>query len=190
MVEIARSELILGGQKSGKSRHAENLAAVWLQAAPLHSATLIATATAGDDEMRQRIARHQYDRSLCLPGVATLEVPLHLDAALREHSAPGHLLVVDCITLWLTNLLMPLHGEPLAEKEVASAVGALLVTLDHARGPVVLVSNEIGLGVVPMGREARHFVDRLGRLNQALAAVCERVTLMSAGLPLRLKGVA
>src|SRR5881392_4119496 len=103
-------ELILGGQRSGKSRCAERRAAEWL-ATPGRSAVLLATAQAGDDEMRERIARHRADRGRRVPGLATDEVPLELASALRRHSAPQYLVVIDCLTLWLTNLLMPLHGD-------------------------------------------------------------------------------
>jgi len=96
--------------------------------------------------------------------------------------------VVDCLTLWLTNLLMPM-GEPASAAQIAGAQDELLAALQAAPGPVVLVSNEIGLGVIPMGRETRAFVDALGRLNQQAALACERVTLMAAGLPLVLKDV-
>ena len=189
-----QSELILGGQKSGKSRRAEALAAVWLAANPQHCALLIATAQAGDEEMRQRIARHQSDRAARVPRMQTLEEPRNLAAALAQHSAPGTLIVVDCLTLWLTNWVFG-DGENSKQKEALAhdwpAQAALFFeVLAKTPGPVVLVGNEIGLGVIPMGREVRAFVDALGLLNQQAAQVCERVTLMAAGLPLTLKEVA
>jgi len=187
MDEIVRSELILGGQKSGKSRRAEALARRWLDASPTHRAVLIATGQALDDEMRERIARHRHDRALRVPGMATVEEPRALAEALRAHTDPHTLVVVDCLTLWLTHLLMPVDGAPLDAQAPASE---LCQAIAQAGGPVVLVGNEIGLGVIPLGREVRAFVDALGTLNQAVAAVCERVTLMAAGLPLRLKGPA
>jgi adenosylcobinamide kinase/adenosylcobinamide-phosphate guanylyltransferase len=107
MLSIARSELILGGQKSGKSRRAEALAAAWLAANPGHRALLIATAQAHDEEMRQRIARHQSDRAARVPRMQTLEEPRDLAGALAQHSAPDTLIVVDCLTLWLTQWAMP-----------------------------------------------------------------------------------
>ena len=186
MAEIARSEFILGGQKSGKSKRAELLARQWLDAAPSHRAVLIATGQAWDEEMRERIARHQRDRAERVPGMATVEEPLALPDALSEHSAPHTLVVVDCLTLWLTNLLMPADG---LAADAATPTRDLCRAIEAARGPVVLVGNEIGLGVIPMGREVRAFVDALGALNQAVAAACERVTLMAAGLPLVLKDV-
>jgi adenosylcobinamide kinase/adenosylcobinamide-phosphate guanylyltransferase len=184
MVDIARSEFILGGQKSGKSRRAELIARQWLDATVAHRAVLVATGQAWDDEMRERIARHQRDRAVRVPGMLTVEEPLALAEVLQRHSAPQTLVVVDCLTLWLTNLLMPAQGAPvdaeLPTKELCRAI-------EQAKGPVVLVGNEIGLGVIPMGREVRAFVDALGGLNQSVAATCARVTLMAAGLPLTLK---
>lgn len=187
---IARSELILGGQRSGKSRRAELLARDWLAQSPEHGAVLIATAQPWDEEMRERIARHQQDRAQRVPGMRTVEEPLELAQAIQQQSRPDTLVVVDCLTLWLTNLLMPAdvlkQNEALAQEERAQAA-MLLVAIKEAAGPVVLVGNEIGLGVIPMGRETRAFVDALGRLNQEVARACQRVTLMAAGLPLTLK---
>lgn len=180
-------ELILGGQRSGKSRRAEQRAAGWLALDPAHRAVLIATATAHDEEMRERIARHRADRAQRVPGLVTVEEPIQLGPALAWHSEPGTLVLVDCLTLWLTNLLMPTGSGRAAPSLADTAQTVLLHALHDARAPVLLVSNEIGLGVVPMGREARAFVDALGRLNQAVAAACDRVTLMAAGLPLSLK---
>ena len=167
---------------------------------------MIATATAWDDEMAERIARHQRDRKERVPGMTTVEEPQALAHAIQTHSTPQTMVVVDCLTLWLTHLLMPHDGAENAENaenaknisEFASKVpvaqliqaqtATLLIAIEGAAGPVVLVGNEIGLGVVPMGRETRAFVDALGRLNQDVAAACERVTFMAAGLPLVLKG--
>ena len=192
---VAPSELILGGQKSGKSRRAELLARQWLASSPAHRAVLIATAQPWDDEMRSRIARHQADRSERVPGMATVEEPLQLAQAICKQSRADTLVVVDCLTLWLTNCLMPADGENaefLKQKEAVAPVecaqaAPLLIAIAQAAGPVVLVGNEIGLGVIPMGAQGRAFVDALGKLNQDVAAVCQRVTLMAAGLPLTLK---
>jgi adenosylcobinamide kinase/adenosylcobinamide-phosphate guanylyltransferase len=193
---IARSELILGGQKSGKSRRAELLARDWLARSPEHRALLIATAQPWDDEMRARIARHQHDRAERVPGLATLEEPRDLAAVLRRESTAHTLLVVDCLTLWLTNWTMPAGAESMdSEKKQALAhnwqaqAAQFLIAIERAPGPVVLVGNEIGLGVIPLGREVRAFVDALGQLNQQVAQACERVTLMAAGLPLTLKAL-
>ena len=188
MVERARAELILGGQKRGKSRRAEQLAQAWLALGDRRRAVLVATAQPGDPEMCERIARHQRDRAERVPGLIAVEAPLQLGAALREQTTPATLVIVDCLTLWLTNWLMPLDGSAGDEAVLKVAQQDLLESVVGASGPIVLVSNEIGLGVIPMGREVRAYVDALGALNQAVAAVCDRVTLMAAGLPLALKG--
>ena len=197
---VAGVELILGGQKSGKSRRAELLARAWLAgeaAAVPRQATLIATAQPWDGEMRQRIARHRADRAARVPGLATVEEPLALARTLRRLSAPHHLLVVDCLTLWLTNLLMPADGAvssaEKSEQNMPSVLDSkvqtahLLEALRSAPGPVVLVGNEIGLGVIPLGPEVRQFVDELGLLNQSVGDVAQRVVLMVAGQALAIK---
>lgn len=189
---VAWQELILGGQKSGKTRRAEQAARDWLDAAPGRSATYLATGQAWDDEMRARIARHQVDRAARVPGMQTVEAPLQLAQALQAHSSPRTLVVVDCLTMWLTNWMMPMEAAASSTSaEPSPDWGAqrsrFLQVLAHCPGPVVLVGNEIGLGVIPMGREVRAFVDALGVLNQDVAAACSRVTLMAAGLPLKLK---
>ncbi len=180
-------ELILGGQRSGKSRRAEDVTAAWLGQSVQHRAVFVATAQAWDEEMRERITRHQADRAVCLPRMRTVEEGLDLARAIRAHSAVDCLVVIDCLTLWLTNCLMPVPPQCADLDAWESAEQALLDALAQARGPVVLVSNEIGLGVIPMGREVREFVDSLGRLNQSVARVCTRVNLMAAGLALCLK---
>ncbi len=188
-------ELILGGQKSGKSRAAESRAAAWLADGDGREALLLATAWAGDAEMALRIQRHRVDRALRVPGLATLELAAggavegvtDLAATLHQHSQPQRLLVVDCLTLWLTQLAMPLHGQSVGDVALDAAVVALLQALAAARGPVVLVSNEIGLGLAPMSAELRRFVDLQGRVHQQVAAACERVTLMVAGCALAIK---
>lgn len=186
-----RTELIVGGQKSGKSRRAELLARDWLAGAPGREAALVATGQAWDAEMRERIARHQSDRAGRVPGMATIEEPRDLAAVLAAHSAPHRLLVIDCLTLWLTNWLMPAAEDSEQKMPPSQAwqsqAALFLQALQQAPGPVILVSNEIGLGVIPLGAEVRAFVDALGTLNQQVAAACDRVTLMAAGLPLQLK---
>ena len=188
------TELILGGQKSGKSRRAELLARDWLAQSADHRAVLIATGLAWDDEMRERIARHQRDRAERVPGLQTVEEPHDVAVALTRLSTPQTLVVVDCLTLWLTQWTMPLGVETMnSEQKQAQALewnaqaAMFLEAIRQSPGPVVLVGNEIGLGVIPMGREVRAFVDALGTLNQQVAQVCPRVTLMAAGLPLTLK---
>lgn len=190
-LNVVRRELILGGQKSGKSRRAEALAQAWLSQSGSHQVVLIATAQDGDDEMRQRIARHQADRAQRLPGITTLEESLALADAIRAHSRPETLIIVDCLTLWLTHGLMPVQAASGRSQtpvfDQASRTTQLMQAIASAAGPLVLVGNEIGLGVIPMGREVRAFVDALGLLNQGVAQLCQRVTLMAAGLPLTLK---
>lgn len=196
-LRIARSELILGGQKSGKTVRAESLAAVWLAQSPLHRAVYIATAQAWDEEMRSRIERHRRERGQHVPRMETVEEPRELAQAIGRSSRADTLIVVDCLTLWLTAQLMPPDigtADPQAaapaappEAQAASPGRVIADALRACAGPIVLISNEIGLGVIPMGRDARSFVDALGSLNQQAAAACERVTLMSAGLPLTLK---
>ena len=188
----AAHELILGGQRSGKSRCAELRAASWLAQAVQstqnsHTAVLLATATAGDAEMARRIAAHQADRALRVAALNTVEVPHRLAQALLQHSTPKQFLVVDCLTLWLTNLLMPWQGDALTDAEWAAARDELLHAAETCAGPVVWVSNEIGSGLSPMGPEVRRFVDELGWLHQALAQRGQRVTLMVAGLELQIK---
>jgi adenosylcobinamide kinase / adenosylcobinamide-phosphate guanylyltransferase len=208
---IARSELILGGQKSGKSRRAELLARDWLTQSSDHRAVMLATAQPWDEEMRQRILRHQADRAERVPGMSTVEEPLKLAEAIQTHSQRDTLIVVDCLTLWLTNCLMPTDtalstdtaatqsSQPVAQEFMKNKplalidkgqIALLLEAINQARGPLVFVGNEIGLGVIPLGREVRAFVDALGLLNQSVAAACQRVTLMAAGLPLTLKASA
>jgi adenosylcobinamide kinase / adenosylcobinamide-phosphate guanylyltransferase len=194
----ALRELILGGQKSGKSRLAEDRARAWGAQSPTHRIVVIATGLAYDDEMQQRIARHQADRLIRLPGVQCVEEPVQLGAALRAASNPHTLVVIDCLMMWLTNLLMPAENDfykqnrPVAGINTAQGAIELIANLRQALaeagGPVVMVSNEIGLGVIPLGREVRQFVDELGKLNQAVAQQCDRVTLMAAGCALTLKG--
>ncbi len=188
------TELILGGQKSGKSRRAELLARDWLVQSGDHRAVLIATGQAWDDEMRERIARHRRDRADRVPGLQTVEEPHDVAAAVAQNSTAQTLVVVDCLTLWLTHWTMPMGLEDMGlEKKKALTIdwkaqaAMFLEAIRRSPGPVVLVGNEIGLGVIPMGREVRAFVDALGTLNQQVAQVCPRVTLMAAGLPLTLK---
>ena len=167
-------ELILGGARSGKSRLAERLAAESGLAV-----TYIATSQALDGEMTARIAHHRERR----PAHWTLvEEPLQLARVLREQAAANRCLLVDCLTLWLTNLLMLDDAARLAEER-----DALLECLDGLPGRILLVSNETGLGVVPLGELTRRYVDEAGWLHQAVAERAQRVTFMVAGLPMTLK---
>jgi adenosylcobinamide kinase / adenosylcobinamide-phosphate guanylyltransferase len=190
-LRVARSELILGGQKSGKTKRAESLAAAWLAQSPGHRAVYIATAQAWDEEMQERIARHRRERAERVPGMTTVEEPLELARAIGASGRPDTLVVVDCLTLWLTARLMPADPDfkPNRAPGRTDIAPAAIISgaIEACAGPLVLVSNEIGLGVIPMGRDTRAFVDSLGALNQAAAAACRRVTLMAAGLPMTLK---
>ncbi|MEW5904661.1 MAG: bifunctional adenosylcobinamide kinase/adenosylcobinamide-phosphate guanylyltransferase [Pseudomonadota bacterium] len=168
-------QLILGGVRSGKSRLAEQRA----QASAL-PVTYIATATAQDEEMRARIAHHQAQRP---QHWQLVEEPLALAATLQRHAAAERCLLVDCLTLWLTNLLC-LEDEARLRQEI----DALLAVLPDLPGQLILVSNETGMGVVPLGELTRRYCDEAGRLHQAVAARCEQVTMTVAGLPLILKG--
>lgn len=166
--------LILGGVRSGKSRYAEQLA---LQSgAPV---TVIVTATAEDQEMAARIAAHRARRPAHW---RVIEEPIELGRALREVAGPGGTVIVDCLTLWLTNLLLDPDADRLQRES-----DALLAALASAAGVVVLVSNEVGSGVVPIHELARRFTDAAGTLHQQLALVCERVVWMVAGLPVSVK---
>lgn len=167
--------LILGGVRSGKSRLAERLA--FESGLPV---TYIATATAGDDEMRARIAAHRARR----PAIwSVVEEPRALAATLLSHAAPDRCLLVDCLTLWLTNLLTA--EDPSALERERSA---LLDTLPRLSGQLILVSNETNMGVMPLGELTRRYCDEVGELHQDLARICERVVLTVAGLPHVLKG--
>lgn len=186
-----RHELILGGAKSGKSRTAEARAARWLAEGDDRRATLVATALpgaiTGDAEMDQRIARHRADRAARIPQLQTLEAADGLGSTLQRLADPQQLIVVDCLTLWLTQILMPPAGRVASPALWHQERVALLAALHDSPSPVVLVSNEIGLGVLPLSREARDFVDTLGLFHQAVAGLCGRVTLMVAGCELTVK---
>ncbi|MGO4260353.1 bifunctional adenosylcobinamide kinase/adenosylcobinamide-phosphate guanylyltransferase [Lysobacter sp. TAB13] len=168
--------LILGGARSGKSALAERLASSF------DEVVYIATAQALDGEMSERIAHHRARRPAQW---ACIEEPFALADTLRAQAAPGRCLLVDCLTLWLSNLLGA-EDESVWERERS----ALLSALPGLDGTVLLVSNEVGLGVIPMGELTRRYVDEAGRLHQALGQVCERVVFVAAGLPLVLKGPA
>jgi adenosylcobinamide kinase / adenosylcobinamide-phosphate guanylyltransferase len=161
--------LVLGGARSGKSAYAERLIAAlpppWLYCA---------TAQALDDEMRERIVHHRQRRG---EGWRIAEAPFDLAALIEAETRP---ILVDCLTLWLTNLM-------LAGKDVDAGSARLIAAVRTSRAPVVFVSNEVGLGIVPDNALAREFRDRAGRLNQAVAAIANRVVFMAAGLPMVLK---
>lgn len=178
--------LVLGGARSGKSAYAERLAA-----ASGKEVVYIATAAAGDAEMAARIAQHRAQRP---QQWHTVEEPIALAAALAAWRAPHRLVLVDCLTLWLSNLMFsdgtqyPDVGTIELPARFHAQRAALLDELAAARGEVVLVSNEVGMGIVPWGAVSRSYADEAGRLNQSVAAACDRVAFVAAGLPLMLKG--
>ncbi|WP_194151004.1 bifunctional adenosylcobinamide kinase/adenosylcobinamide-phosphate guanylyltransferase [Sphingomonas glacialis] len=173
MPAITKSLLVLGGARSGKSRHAQAIAE-----ASGGALVFIATAQAFDGEMTDRIARHRADRDARW---RTVEAPLDLPAAITAADRPGATLLVDCLTLWASNLL-------LAEADTDAAADALVATLARIGAPIVLVSNEVGFGIVPDNALARRFRDIAGLLNQRVAAAVSQVDFVIAGLPQRLKG--
>jgi len=166
-------ELIIGGARSGKSTLAERRAAE--SGLPV---TYVATAASGDGEMAERIAQHRARRP---DHWVTVEAPCELAASLEAHSEPGRLVLVDCLTLWLSNLLDD-------ASRLEAERRALLDALPRLPGALLLVSNEVGLGIVPDNALARRFRDAAGWLNQDVATTCDRVTFVAAGLPMILKG--
>ncbi|WP_420474062.1 bifunctional adenosylcobinamide kinase/adenosylcobinamide-phosphate guanylyltransferase [Noviherbaspirillum sp. ST9] len=178
--------LVFGGARSGKSAYAESLCAS--SGKPV---VYVATARAGDAEMQTRIAHHRARRDTAW---MTVEEPLALGNVLRDMSAPGNVVMVDCLTVWLSNLLFcdgriyPEIGHIDPPEHYFLERDAFLSALEQVSGEVVIVSNEVGMGIVPQGAISRWFVDEAGRLNQAVAARCERAVWVAAGLPLVLKG--
>lgn len=177
MWSSAMHELILGGARSGKSRLAERVAVESGLAV-----TYIATSEPLDDEMSQRIAHHRQRRPAHW---RLIEEPLQLAKILQENAAADRCLLVDCLTLWLSNLLM-LNDDVRMQNEIDQ----LLECIEVLPGRVIMVSNETGLGVIPLGELTRRYVDQAGWLHQALADRCQRVVFTVAGLPMVLKGDA
>jgi adenosylcobinamide kinase/adenosylcobinamide-phosphate guanylyltransferase len=169
---LPRLLLVLGGARSGKSRHAEHAVE-----AAAGGGLYLATAGSGDAEMAARIAEHRARRG---PAWTTIEEPLEIARLIEVEARPDRPILVDCLTLWLSNLMQ-------AERDIDADTERLLAALVGARGPVVLVANEVGLGVVPQTALGRAFRDHAGRLNQRVAAAAERVVFMAAGLPMLLK---
>ncbi len=181
------AELIIGGVRSGKSA----LANARARQSGLQ-VVYLATARAEDPEMARRVAHHRAERPAQWSSV---EEPLHLGAALRRHAGPRTCILVDCLTLWLSNLFFAGRAATQAEAGaqvdcplLADQTAALLQCLPVLAGRLILVSNEVGSGIVPVSAVGRAFADEQGRLNQKVAAACDRVTLTVAGLPLELKG--
>lgn len=171
-VVLPRVTLVLGGARSGKSAWAERLVES-VDAQPVY----VAPAEAGDAEMVERIRRHRERRG---ERWHTVEEPLDLRGVLAREDRPGQVLLVDCLSLWLSNLMA-------AERDIEAEVSGLLTALRAVRAPVVLVSNEVGMGIVPANALARRYRDDLGRLNQSVASLAELVVFTAAGLPLALK---
>jgi adenosylcobinamide kinase/adenosylcobinamide-phosphate guanylyltransferase len=167
--------LILGGVRAGKSRHAEKLALQYGGAV-----RVIVTATAGDEEMAARIAAHRASRP---SHWHVVEEPINLGRALREQAGPDSIVIIDCLTLWLTNLLT--HSD---ESLLVRESDSLLDAVRSVPGPVILISNEVGAGIVPVSPLARRFTDITGSLHQRLAEKCDQVVWMVAGIPLTVKG--
>lgn len=165
--------LVLGGARSGKSAFAERLVA-----GSSLASVYIATAQVFDDEMRDRIDHHRVRRGA---EWQLIEEPDDLEGVIAREAMQDRVLLVDCLTLWVTNLMM-------AEADIEARFLALLDALSGVSGPVVLVSNEVGLGIVPDNKMARDFRDYAGRLNQEVAARADHVWFIAAGLPLSLKG--
>lgn len=168
---LAPLTLVLGGARSGKSAYAESLLAH--HPAPVY----LATAQPGDAEMAARIRAHRARRG---PAWSTIEAPLELAEVLGAAAAPGSAVLVDCLTLWLSNLMG-------GGRDVEAEIDRLGATLPHLRAPTVMVANEVGLGIVPDNVHARAFRDHAGQLNQHVARLCQRVVFVAAGLPLVLK---
>lgn len=177
MPAFTKSLLVLGGARSGKSRHAQATAEAIAEATG-GELVFIATAQAFDGEMTDRIARHRADRD---QRWRTVEAPLALSEAIAAADRPDATLLVDCLTLWASNLL-------LADLDTDAAAAALVATLEQTSARVVLVSNEVGWGIVPDNALARRFRDVAGLLNQRVAAAVSQVDFVIAGLPQRLKG--
>lgn len=170
--------LVLGGVRSGKSRFAEQEADRWLADQPKGKRLYIATAQVYEEEMRGRIEKHKNRRGA---DWRTIEEPLYLTKVLKEETGKGTFILVDCLTLWLTNLL-------LKDAKIDAAMNDLCAFLKKAEGEIVLVSNEVGHGIVPENKLAREFCDIQGLANQHLAETADRVVLITAGIPLVLKG--
>jgi len=171
--KFPRVMLITGGARAGKSRYAERL----MSARPARHA-VIATGTAGDEEMAERIARHKAERD---KSWEVIEQPISVRSAIRNAARPDRIVLVDCLTLWISNLMAD-------RRDIEIEVQGLVGTLHIAAGPVIIVSNEVGLGIVPDNAMARAFRDNLGRANQAIAAAADVVLFMAAGIPIVLKG--
>lgn len=168
-------ELILGGARSGKSSYAERIAKQ-----SNHEVIYIATSQVRDAEMQCRVEHHKQQRPV---EWLVIEEPCLLPEVLKEQSKPNRCILVDCLTLWLSNCMFEFPEYQWEERKAT-----FLTSLTELEGTIIFVSNEVGCGIIPMGKETRQFVDQAGWLHQALASQVDKVTLVTAGLPLQLKG--
>jgi len=173
---VKQITFVIGGCRSGKSAHAQALAEA-IEGKKLY----LATCVPNDDEMAERVRLHREQRS---EQWETLEEPIELDSAIATHGGDYDVILVDCLTLWTSNLLLSPDKEP----ELEDACRALTQSLKTARCPVILVSNEVGTGIVPENELARRYRDEAGRINQQIAAVADQVIWMVAGIPVTIKG--
>ena len=169
--------LILGGVRSGKSRYAQQLASD-----VGNRVLFLATAEAGDDEMKRRIARHKSSRP---ESWRTIEEQMDIAGVLRKNAARADAVIIDCVTVWLSNLMM--HNEKLSEKEMTAVIDRLIDTYAQGEATYIIVSGEVGMGIVPEHPLGRIFRDYLGLANQRLAAKADRVVLMVVGIAMDLK---
>jgi adenosylcobinamide kinase/adenosylcobinamide-phosphate guanylyltransferase len=168
---------VIGGCRSGKSTYAMQTA----EKVPAEQKIFIATCVPQDEEMKRRVARHQKERS---QNWVTVEAPLDLPEAILQNSRRENVILVDCLTLWVSNLLMETGGE----NNIADTTSQLIEALEKAAGPIVLVSNEVGTGIVPENKLARQYRDIIGLVNQAVGKTAGKVVWMVAGIPVTIKG--
>jgi adenosylcobinamide kinase/adenosylcobinamide-phosphate guanylyltransferase len=168
---------IIGGCRSGKSTYAMQTA----EKVPAEQKIFIATCVPQDDEMKQRVARHQRERS---QNWVTVEAPLDLPEAILQNNRKGDVILVDCLTLWVSNLLIEIGDE----NKIEDTISQLIKALEKATCPIVLVSNEVGTGIVPENKLARQYRDIIGLVNQAVAKTASKVIWMVAGIPVTVKG--
>ena len=167
---------VIGGCRSGKSNHALELA----EKMAANERIFIATCVPQDDEMRQRVAKHQQNRS---QSWKTIEAPLHLPQVIMDNARAEGVVLIDCLTLWINNLLMENESAPDVENQISKLVRAL----QSADGTVIIVSNEVGTGIVPENKLARLYRDLVGSVNQEMARIADRVVWVVAGIPVTIK---
>jgi len=174
---LNKINFIIGGCRSGKSTYAMQTA----EKVPAEQKIFIATCVPQDDEMKQRVARHQRERS---QNWVTVEAPLDLPEAILQNNRKGDVILVDCLTLWVSNLLIEIGDE----NKIGDTISQLIKALEKATCPIVLVSNEVGTGIVPENKLARQYRDIIGLVNQAVAKTASKVIWMVAGIPVTVKG--